>query len=137
MASRTAEGFYESLVNGLKYLSDYFEYIGKENLLREIKHSWHTLARGILLIWRITEKILQFSKRVTTEAFHFIVPVVTAGNTMSQNARRTRDEVSSTYMYPAVGLDENESSSEAMWAMFQQIHGHCFTTDDLRKGKRT
>ena len=38
---------------------------------------------------------------------------------MCQNVsvRRTRDEVPSTYTYATVGLDENETSSEAMWAM--------------------
>ena len=37
MASRTAEGFYVTLVNGVQYLSDYFKYTGKENILSEIK----------------------------------------------------------------------------------------------------
>ena len=37
MASRTAEGFYVTLVNGVQYLSDYFKYTGKENVLSEIK----------------------------------------------------------------------------------------------------
>lgn len=41
--------------------------------------------------------------------------------------------MSSTYTYATVGPDENETSSEAMWAMFQQRH--CFTTEDLRKVK--
>ena len=52
-----------------------------------------------------TEKIqwnnptfLGFSKRVATEAFHFIAPVVTSGEDHSQtvSVRRTRDEVAST-----------------------------------------
>ena len=56
---------------------------------------------------------------------------------MCQNVsvRRTRDEVSSTCTYATVGPNENETSSEAMWAMFQQRHEHCFTTEDLRKVK--
>ena len=56
---------------------------------------------------------------------------------MCQNVsvRRTRDKVSSTYTYATVGPDENETSSEAMWAMFQQRHEHCFTTEDFRKVK--
>ena len=37
MTSRTAEGFYVILVNGVQYLSDYFKYTGKENVLSEIK----------------------------------------------------------------------------------------------------
>ena len=50
----------------------------------------------------ITEKIqrnnptfLQFSKGVATEAFQFLVPVVTSGADHSQSVsvRRTRDEV--------------------------------------------
>ena len=44
-------------------------------------------------------------------------------------------EASSTYTYAAVGLEENESSSEAMWTMFQERHEHCFTTEDLWKVK--
>ena len=81
--------------------------------------------------------VLQSSKRVATEAFHFVIPVVTSGSTICQNVsvRRKRDEVSSTYTYATVGPDENETSSEAMWAMFQQRHEHCFTTEDLRKVK--
>ena len=43
--------------------------------------------------------------------------------------------MSSTYTYATVGPDENETSWEAMWAMFQQRHEHCFTTEDLRKVK--
>ena len=41
--------------------------------------------------------------------------------------------MSSTYTYATVGPDENETSSEATWTMFQQRH--CFTTEDLRKIK--
>ena len=37
MASRTAEGFYVTLVNGVQYLSDYFKYTGKKNTLSKIK----------------------------------------------------------------------------------------------------
>ena len=43
--------------------------------------------------------------------------------------------MSSTYMYATVGPDENKTSSEAMWAMFQQRHEHCFTTKCLSKVK--
>ena len=35
--SRTAEGFYETLLNGVQYLSNYFEYIRKESLLRQVQ----------------------------------------------------------------------------------------------------
>ena len=73
---------------------------------------------------------------------------------MCQNVsvRRTRDEVSFTYTYATVGPDENETASEAMWAMFQQRRKEaawpsgvvfiliiyfyfydCFTTEDLGK----
>ena len=39
------------------------------------------------------------------------------------------------YKYATVGLEENETSSEAMWAMFQQRHKHCFTTE-VKKVKK-
>ena len=141
MASRTAVGFYVTLVNGLQYLSDYIKYTGKEDILSEIKVK--TLGTRMIegFYSHVTEKnpgnnptVLQFSKRVATEAFHFVIPVVTSGSTMCQNVSiwRTTDEVSSTYTYATVGPGENETSSEAM---FQQRHEHCFTTEDLRKVK--
>ena len=37
MASRKAEGFYVTLVNGVQYLSHYFKCTGKENILSKIK----------------------------------------------------------------------------------------------------
>ena len=90
----------------------------------------------------ITERIqgsnptfLEFSKRVATEAFHFIVPVVTSGveHSQSVSVRRTRDEVASTYTYTTEDHDNDNNSSKAMWAMFQQRHEHSFSTGDLRK----
>ena len=47
------------------------------------------------------------------------------------SVRRTRDGMSSTYTYATISPDENETSSEAIWAMFQQRPVHCFTTEDL------
>ena len=148
MASRTAEGFYKTL--GAEYLSHYFDHMGKEDLLGQVKVK--TLGTRFIegFFGHITANIpgnnptfLEFSKRVATEAFHFIVPVVTSGFGHSQNVsiRRTRDEVSSTYTYTAENHDSNNNSStcssEAMWAMFQQRHDeYCFTTEDFRKSRR-
>ena len=63
-----------------------------------------------------TEKIqgnnptfLEFSKRVATEAFHFIVPVVTSEQiTASVSARRTRVELASTYTYTTEDHDNDK-----------------------------
>ena len=90
MTSRTAEGFYVTLVNGVQYLSDYFKYTGKENVLSEIKvKTLRTRMIEGLGYGHVTEKnnptYLQFSKRVSTEAFHFVIPVVTSGSTMSKH----------------------------------------------------
>ena len=107
MASRTAEGIYKTLINGANYLSDYFLHFQEiEDFLALVKVK--TVGTSLLqgFIGHITEKIpgnnptlSEFPKRVATEAFHFIVPVVTSGSDPSQSAivRRTRDEVSSTY----------------------------------------
>ena len=145
MASSTAEGFYVTLVNGVQYLSHYFKYTGKENFLSEIKVRTLgtrmievvSMAKSQRRIQEITQHFCSFLNVWPPRLFTFVIPVVTSGNTMCQNVsvRRTRDEVSSTYTYVTVGPDENETSSEAMWAMFQQRHEHCFTTEDLRKVK--
>ena len=97
----------------------------------ESENSWDAHARRVL--GHITEKIqgnnptfLEFSKRVATEACHFIVPVVTSGADHSQSVivRRTRDEVASTYTYTTEDHDNHNNSSQAMWVMFQQRHEH-------------
>ena len=144
MASRTAEGFYKTLIYGADYLCDYFVHIGEDDLLDLVKVK--TLGTRMLeeFFGHITEKIqgnnptfLEFSKRVATEAFHFIAPVVTSGADHSQSVsvRRTRDEVASTYTYTTEDHDNDNNSSQAMWAMFQQRHEHSFSTGDLRKIK--
>ena len=112
MASRTAECFYKTTINGADYLCDYFNHIGEDDLLDLVKVK--TLGTRMLegLFGHITEKIqgnnptfLEFSKRVATEAFHFIVPVVTSGAEHSQSVsvRRTGNEVASTYTYTTEG----------------------------------
>ena len=115
MASRTAEGFYKTLINGADYLCDYFVHIGEDDLpdLVKVKTPGKRMLEGFCC--HITEKIqgnnptfLEFSKRVPTEAFHFIVPMVTSGADHSQSVSigRTRDEVASTYTYTAEDHDK-------------------------------
>ena len=76
MASRAAEEFYVTLVNGVQCLSDYFKYTGKENILSEIKVK--TLGTRMIegFNGHVTAKnpgknptFLQFSKGVATEAY--------------------------------------------------------------------
>ena len=69
MASRTAEGFYVTLVNGVQYLSDYFKCTGKENILSEIKIKTLDTRMIERFYGHVTEKnqgnnptFLQFSK---------------------------------------------------------------------------
>ena len=141
MASRTTEGYYKTTINGADYLHDYFKHTWEDDLLDLVKVK--TLGMRMLkgFFGHITEKIqgknptfLEFSKHVATEAFHVIVPVVTSGAEHSQSVsvRRTRDEVASTYTYTTEDHDNN-NSSKAMWAMFEQCHEHSFSTGDLRK----
>ena len=82
MASRTAEGFYKTLVNGANYLREYFIHIGEDDLydLVKVKALRTRMLEGFF--GHITEKIqgnnrtfLEFTKHVATEAFHFMVPV--------------------------------------------------------------
>ena len=144
MASRTAEGFYKTLVNGANYLREYFIHIGEDDLydLVKVKALGTRMLEGFF--GHITEKIqgnnptfLEFTKHVATEAFHFIVPVVTSGleHSQSVSVRRTRDEVSSTYTYTTEDHDSGSNSNQAMWTMFQQRHEQSFSTADLRKVK--
>jgi len=51
MASRTAEGFYKTLINGADYLCDYFVHIGEDELLDLVKVkalNWDVHARRVL-----------------------------------------------------------------------------------------
>ena len=132
----------QSMVQTGAYLCDYFNHIGEDDPLDlvKVKTLWMRMLEGFFR--HITEKtqgnnptFLEFSKRVATEVFHFIVSVVTSGAKHSQSVsvRRTRDEVASTYTYTTEDHDNDNNSSKAMWAMFQQRHEHSFSTGDLRK----
>ena len=57
MASRTAEGFYKTTINGADYLCDYFNHIGEDDLLDLVKVK--TLGTCMLegFFGHITEKI--------------------------------------------------------------------------------
>ena len=140
--------------NSWKLLKDSYQWCRlSERLLRSYwgeRSSWPSESENSLdahawrVLWHKTENIqgnnpafLEFSKRVATEAFHFIVPVVTSGadHGQSVSVRRTRDQVASTYTYTTEDHDNDNNSSQAMWAMFQQRHEHSFSTGDLRKIK--
>jgi len=91
MASRTAESFYKTLINAAGYLCDYFVHIGEDEPvdLVKLKALGTRMLEGFF--GHITEKIqgnnptfLEFTKHVATEAFHFIVPVVTSGSDHTQ-----------------------------------------------------
>ena len=127
MPSRTDEGFYKTIINGADYLCDYLKHIGKDDLLDLVKVKTLGTRKLKGFFGHITEKIqgnhptfLKFSKCVATEAFHFIVPVVTSGANHSQSvsARGTRDEVASTCTYTTENHDNDNNSSKARWAMF-------------------
>ena len=98
----------------------FFNHIGEDDLLDLVKVK--TLGMRMLegFFGHMTEKIqgnnptfLEFSKRVATEAFHFIVSIVTSGAEHSQSfsVRRTRDEVASTYTYTTEDHDNDNNSS--------------------------
>ena len=69
------------------------------------------MAMSLRRIQEITQHFCHFPNVwPRSEAFHFVIPVVTSGSTMYQNVsvRRTRGEVSSTHTYATVGPDEKE-----------------------------
>jgi len=118
MASRRAEGFYKTLINSANFLFDYFVHIGEDELLDLVKVKAHGTRMLEGFFGHITEKIqgnnptfLECTKHVATEAFPFIVPVVTSGSDHTQSVRRTRDEVSSTYTYTTEDHDSGSNST--------------------------
>ena len=70
-------------MNGAQYLSDNFKYTVKENILSEIKVKTLNMRMIEGSYGHVTEKnsgnnptFLQFSKRVATEAFYFVIQSV-------------------------------------------------------------
>ena len=104
MGSRTAQAVYHTLVEGQKFLLQYFDHIKHSELLNHIlaKLLNHSLAEAFF--GHIAEQVssnnltfIQMARRIPKEAFHYLLVVLTSAENSGVSVRRTRDEKPGKY----------------------------------------
>ena len=75
---------------------------------------------------------LKLSKRVATEAFHFLESAVSSGEHGGITIRRLRDSEPLTYTYNLY----DEIDIDVIWQLFFKRHEEVFTTADLKRAKK-
>ena len=137
MSGTTAVAVYETLLNGLVFVIDYFNYIEKPELLDKIIMSQLSdkLIEGFFgkLTERTQGKNLRMgdmARRITNCAFTYMLGHIA---TKDQDAggvsfKRSRSGTAETYMYTH---DEIKDDQGMLWKLFNIRHEELFTVSDL------
>ena len=143
MSSRTAEGVYITLLKGLQFLVDYFRYIKHPELLHLILMKMLNDSLAEAFFGHLTEMIpgnnltfMQMARLVASEAFHYLLIVLSSSENVGISIRRSRHEHPGTYFYSSIDDRRDGGSGELLWLFFNAKHKTLFTTEDIRRAKR-
>ena len=143
MASRTAEAVFITLIKGMEFLIDYFKHIRDEELLRHIMVKMLNDSLAEAFFGHITETISgnnltfpQTARLLASEAFHYLLIVLSSSDNLGVTVRRTRDEHAGTYFYNSIDDCSGENAKSLLWLFFNARHESLFTTEQLRRAKK-
>ena len=98
MASRTAQAVYHTLVEGQKFLLQYFDHIKHSELLNHILDKLLNDSLAEAFFGHIAEQVssnnltfIQMARLIPKEAFHCLLVVLTSTENSGVSIRRTRD----------------------------------------------
>ena len=141
MASRTAEAVFITLIKGMEFLIDYFKHIRHEELIRQIMVKMLNDSLAEAFFGHITEMssgnnltFLQMARLSASEAFHYLLIVLSSSDNLGVTVRRTRDEHAGTYFYNSIDDCSGENAKSLLWLFFNASHESLFTTEQLRGG---
>lgn len=141
MASQTAEAVYITLLRALRYIKDYFAYIGQEELIEKIQLKCLTTRLVECFFGHITENVqgnniryLEMSRHLTNDAFTFLLPYVNSKETgvsvRSEKDRRGAE----TYSYSQDGFDIGHTA--LLWRFLSVKKQDLFTVEDFRNCRK-
>ena len=121
MPLKTTEAVTKTLTDGLSYLTEYYNYISRQDLKNKILIKALNDRLVGAFFGHISEKIegsnpscLKLCKTVAREAFHLLESVVSSGEHGGITVRRLRDSESLTYTYNLY----DEIDIDLIWQLF-------------------
>ena len=125
MSSRTAEGVYITLLKGLQFLVDYFRHIRHPELLHLVLMKMFSDSLAEAFFGHLTEMIpgnnstfMQMARLVASEAFHYLLIVLSYSENVGISIRRSRDEHPGTYFYSSIDDRRDVDAGELSWLFF-------------------
>ena len=142
MGSCTAQAVYHTLVEGQKFLLQYFDHIKHSELLNHILAKLLNDSLAEAFFGHIAEQVssnnltfIQMARLIPKEAFHYLLVVLTSAENSGVSVRRTRDEKPGKYFYSKIDDNDQSDKSHLLWMFFHARHDSLCTTDTLRRAK--
>ena len=142
MASRTAQAVYHTLVEGQKFLLQYFDHIKHSELLNHILAKLLNDSLAEAFFGHIAEQVpsnnltfIQMARLIPKEAFNYLLVVLTSTENSGVSIRRTRDKKPGKYFYSKIDDSDQGDQSHLLWMFFHARHDSLCTTDTLRRAK--
>ena len=125
MASRTAQAVYHTLVEGQKFLLQYFDHIKHSELLNHILAKLLNDSLAEAFFGHIAEQVssdnltfIKMARLIPKEAFHYLLVVLTSTENSGVSIRRTRDEKPGKYFYSKIDDSDQGDLSHLLWMFF-------------------
>ena len=105
MASQTAEAVFNTLTTGIDFVNAYFQHMGEENLLEQMKSKCFTTRLVECFFGHMTTNVqgnnmrwLEMKRRIANDAFTFLLPHINSSDS-GVSIRSEKDRVAETYSY--------------------------------------
>ena len=79
---------------------------------------------------------MQMARLVASEAFHYLLIVLSYSENVGISIGRSRDEHPGTYFYSSIDDRRDVDAEELLWLFFNAKHETLFNIEDLRRAKR-
>ena len=79
---------------------------------------------------------MQMVRFVASEAFHYLLIVLSSSENVGISIRRSRDEHPGTYFYSSIDDRRDVDAGEFLWLFFNAKHETLFNAEDLRRAMR-
>ena len=142
MGSHTAQAVYHTLVEGQKFLPQYFDHIKHSELLNHILAKLLNDSLAEAFFGHTAKQVssnnmtfIQMARLIPKEAFHYLLVVLTSAENSGVSVRRTRDEKPGKYFYSKIDDNDQSDKSHLLWMFFHARHDLLCTTDTLIRAK--
>ena len=79
---------------------------------------------------------LQMARLLASEAFHYLMIVLSSSDNLGVTVRRTKVQHARTYFYNSIDDCSGENAKSLLWLSFNARHESLFTTEQPRRAKK-